>query len=109
MNTYTDNSICQNCNNSLYNNTKCDNCAYNILTNDYPHQQIMEHMSESDDVSIVLYCLVPYICFVLILWCIAHARGELTLSTGLCIFIFPFIYISYIIGVFIFESPVRCV
>lgn len=61
----------------------------------------VEHMTNTDtgsiSPSVILISFLPYLVFILFCCLLASSRKELTLSSGLCIFFFPYIYIAYVL------------
>lgn len=65
----------------------------------------VEHMTDTDDNSAMAnYVIMRLLLFVIVLM-IANLRNELTLSSGLCIFLFPELYFGYVlVDIFVFNN-----
>lgn len=65
--------------------------------------KIKEHMTEkqtqlsSASPSVLLISLIPYLVLIIFCYLLAVNRKELTMSSGFCIFFFPYMYISYVL------------
>jgi hypothetical protein len=59
----------------------------------------IEHMQNVDvsSPSVILISFIPYLIFLIFCYLLAASRKELTVSSGFCIFFFPYMYISYVL------------
>jgi len=82
--------------------TLCSSCGRSHRNKKVPHpdkSEEIEHMQTVDisSPSVILISFIPYLIFLLFCYLLASSRKELTVSSGLCIFFFPYMYISYVL------------
>lgn len=81
---------------------QCETC--NIKSNKWDcviksdeNKEKKEHMTDTASPSLVFISLIPYLVIIIFCFLLAASRKELTISSGFCIFFFPYMYISYVL------------
>ena len=84
---------------------ECKKCGHSIKENGYRECVMqsdkiekVEHMDNTvSSPSVILISFIPYLIMLLFCFLLAARRKELSLSSGFCIFFFPYVYISYVL------------